>query len=293
MPFFCFFYTMKIKILLSIILLTAAFQPVFAQRKSKLNTNGQGTLFAQLGYNRSAYSNSNIVLNGNKYDVTLNNTSIQDNAEGIEMGSFLSSSSPQFNIKLGYFIKPKWAITIGFDRYNTFFEDNQTVGLDGTFAPGSHADFSGSVNEEILLTRNQFNIAQSGGINFISVGVQRNDQLYKSRKAEFAFHTLYGIQVGPLLTQVDYTFDDYTSPGVSSLSGFGAAANVGIRFEFAQFIYLQLEIDGGILNQNNIKLTSNGSATGEQVVGFVSPSVHLGFNILAGSKDKCGTCPQW
>jgi hypothetical protein len=284
---------MKIKILLSFILLTAVYQPVFAQRKSKLNTNGQGTLFAQIGYNRSAYNNSNVVLNGNQYDFVLNNTSIQDNAEGKGMGSFLSSSSPQFNIKLGYFIKPKWAITIGFDRYNTYFENNQTVGLEGTFAPESHSDYSGSYNQDILFTRDQFNIEQSGGINFISIGVQRNDQFFKSRKAEFAFQTLYGIQVGPLLTQVDYTFDANTSPRVSSLSGIGAAANIGVRFEFAQYIYLQLELDGGILNQNKIKLTANGSSTGEQVVGFVSPSVHLGFNIFARSQNDCGTCPKW
>ena len=284
---------MKKNIVLSLILLSVVFQPALAQRKSKLNTNGQGTLFAQVGYNRSAYSNSNVALNGNNYDLVLNNTIIKDNLEGKGMGSFLSSSSPQISIKLGYFIKPKWALTLGFDRYNTFFENNQTVGLEGTFAPEGHSNFSGAVNEDILLTRDQFNIEQSGGINFFSIGVQRNDQHFKSRKAEFAFHTLYGIQVGPLLTQVDYTYDGFTAPGVSSLSGIGAAANIGIRLQFMQYIYLQLELEGGILNQNNIKLSSNGSTTGKQVVGFISPSVHLGFNILAGSKDKCGTCPQW
>ncbi|PWH84646.1 hypothetical protein [Brumimicrobium oceani] len=284
---------MKKKIIFILILMSVVFQPAIAQRKSKLNTNGQGTLFAQVGYNRSAYSNSDVSLNGNFYDVVLNNTVIQDNAEGKGMGSFLSSSSPQINIKLGYFIQPKWAITLGFDRYNTFFEDNQSVGLEGTFTPEAHSNYIGAVDDEILLTRDQFSIAQSRGINFLSIGVQRNDQHFKSRKAEFAFHTLYGIQAGPLLTQVDYTYDGYVSPSVSSLSGIGVAANIGIRLQFMQYIYLQLELDGGLLNQNNIKLSSNGDTTGKQVVGFISPSVHLGFNILAGSKDKCGTCPQW
>lgn len=284
---------MKIKTLLITLLLSAVYQPVIAQRKTKLNTNGQGALFAQLGYNRSAYSNSNVELSGNKYDVVLSNTSIQDNLEGKSMGSFLSSSSPQISLKLGYFIKPKWAITIGFDRYNTFFEDNQTVTLAGNFAPGGNSTYSGTVNEDVLLTRDQFNIAQSKGINFLSIGVQRNDQLYRSRKAEFAFHTLYGIQVGPLLTQVEHTYDGYTSPSISSVSGVGVAANIGVRFEFYQHVYLQLEVDGGVLNQNKIKLSDNGSSEGEQVVGFFSPSIHLGFNVFASSKNNCGTCPKW
>src|SRR5690554_3866310 len=234
---------MKKNFVVCLILLSVVFQPAFAQRKSKLNTNGKGTLFAQVGYNRSAYSNSNVALNGNNYDIVLNNTIIKDNAEGKGMGSFLSSSSPQISIKLGYFIQPKWALTLGFDRYNTFFKNNQTVGLEGTFSPEGHSSFSGPVNEDILLTRDQFNIAQSRGINFISIGVQRNDQHFKSRKAEFAFHTLYGIQAGPLLTQVDYTYDGYTTPTVSSLSGIGVAANIGIRLQFMQYIYLQLELD--------------------------------------------------
>lgn len=284
---------MKIKFLLSLILLTAIYQPVIAQRKSKLNTNGQGTLFAQIGLNRSAYSNSDVVLNGGNYDIVLQQTSIQDNEEGKGIGAFFSGNSPQINIKLGYFVKPKWAITLGFDRYNTFFEDNQNVGLEGTFAPGSHSSYAGSINEDILLTRDQFNIAQKRGINFFSIGVQRNDQMFKSRKAEFAFHTLYGLQVGPLITEVDYTFDGYTTSGLSSLSGIGATANIGIRFEFFQHIYLQLKLDGGILNQKNISLSKNDAETAEQTVGFISPSVHLGFNIFARPKNNCGTCPQW
>lgn len=284
---------MKINLFLSLILLTVVYQPVLGQRKSKLNTNGQGALFAQVGYNRSAYSNSTIALNGNKYDLKLNNTSIQDNEEGKGMGEFFSGSSPQISLKIGYFIKPKWAITLGFDRYNTYFKNNQTIGLEGTFAPGAHSNYSGTVNEDVLLTRDQFNIAQSRGINFFSIGVQRNDQIHKTRKSEFAFHTLYGIQAGPLLTQVDYTFDGYTAPSVSSLSGIGAAVNIGVRFEFFQHLYLQLELDGGILGQNNIKLSDDGSTNGKQVVGFISPSVHLGFNVFASSKNNCGTCPQW
>ncbi|WP_107040283.1 hypothetical protein [Brumimicrobium mesophilum] len=284
---------MKTRTLLIILLIAVSYQPVFAQRKSKLNTNGQGTLFAQVGLNRSVYSNSNVELSGNNYNVILNETSIQDNLEGEKLGAFFSSKSPQINIKLGYFVKPKWAITIGFDRYNTFFEDNQEVTLEGNFAPGENSTYSGAVNEEVLLTRNQFNIAQTSGVNFFSVGIQRNDLLTRTRKSEFALQTIYGVQVGPLLTQVEYTYDGYTSPGISSLSGFGAAANIGVRFEFIQHIFLQLELDGGILNQNQIKLSDNGATEGKQVVGFISPSVQLGFNVFARPKNNCGTCPKW
>jgi hypothetical protein len=267
--------------------------PLLAQRKRKLNTNGQGTLFAQIGYNRSAYTSSDVELNGNNYTLLLRETAIKDNTEAEGMGKFFSSSSPQISIKLGYFIKKKWALALSFDRYNTFFVDNQQVTLDGTIAPGAHSDYSGSYNESIDLTRDQFNIEQRSGINYFSIGVQRNDMLYKSRKAEFAFHTVYGFKLGGLFTNVDYTFDDYTTQNISSMSGLGFSGDIGVRFEFFQHVFLQLGLTGGVLNQTNIKLSNNGSSTAKQVVGYIAPSVNLGFSFFVSSKNNCGTCPKW
>src|SRR5690554_8205862 len=103
------------------------------------------------------------------------------------MGQFFSSSSPQISIKLGYFIKPKWALTLSFDRYNTFFENHQEVILDGTIAPGSHSDYSGSYNESINLTRNQFNIAQTKGVNNFPLGVKAKKIFIRSEKLNLPF----------------------------------------------------------------------------------------------------------
>lgn len=276
-----------------LVLVLGCIHPVLAQRKSKLNTNGQGAFFAQIGYNRSAYSSSDVEFNGNNYSFFLRETSIKDNLESESLGKFFSSSSPQISIKLGYFIKPKWALTLSFDRYNTFFEDNQQVTLDGTIAPNTHSAYSGSYNESINLTRNQFSIAQSGGINQFSIGVQRNDMLYKSRKAKFALHTVYGVKIGGLFTKVDFIFDDYTTQNISSFSGLGFSGDLGLRLEFFQHVFLQLGLTGGLLNQNNIKLTTNGSSTAKQVVGFISPTINLGFSFFMSQKNNCGTCPQW
>lgn len=269
------------------------YSPVLAQRKTKLNTNGQGALFAQVGINRSFYSTSNVEINSNNYNFTLENTAIKDHNLEEEKSSLFSSDSPQISIKLGYFIKPKWALTLSFDQYNTFFQNNQNVNLNGTFAPGSHSVYSGSVNEEILLTQNQFNIAQSKGINYFALGVQRNDILVKTRRAKFALHALYGAKVGALFTTVDYTYEDFTTENISSLSGFGASAEIGFRLEFFQHVYLQVGLNGGILNQSKILLADDESRTAKQVLGFISPHFSLGFNVFASSKNNCGTCPQW
>lgn len=273
-------------------LLLIGYQGASSQLKPKLNTNGKGAIFAQVSYNSSIYSKSNVSFVSNTYDFTLNNTMVRDNIEGNGLNSFFSSSSPQFGVKIGYYVAVKWAIVASFDRYNTFLVDQQNVGLNGTFAPGTNSKYSGPYDEEITLDRNDFNLAQRNGINYFAIGVQRADQLFKSRSAAFSFQTVYGLKIGGLFTKVDFTYDDYTTRGISSFSGFGLSANLGLKFDFWQHVFLQLGVDGGLLNQGKIKTSNTQGETAKQVVGFFSPNVSLGFSIFTGS-NNCGTCPKW
>lgn len=284
---------MKYKLLFfSILLFSSGF--TYSQRKTKLNTNGKGTLFGYVGYNRSAYSTSDVSFSATNYDFTMGGMSFADNQEEVQMGSYFNSSSPQFNFHLGYFVANKWAITLGLDRLNYFSRSNQNVTLDGTFSPDSHSDFSGSYqNEDITLNRNQLYLEQNGGLNYVRIGLLRVDQLYKSRKAEFAVNTLVGVGAGALFSGLDYTFDNSKVQNISSLSGFGVSGHLGLRFDFFQHVFLQLSLSGGLLNQGNIQLTTTESSTASHKMGYISPEISLGFNIFAQPTNGCGTCPQW
>lgn len=268
--------------------------PVSAQRKKKLNTNGEGTMFIKAGYNRAAFSDPNTVLSGDNYTATLEELNISDNEQGSSIARYFDDSSPQFNFQIGYFVAPKWSIILGFDRYNTFFTPDQQIGLTGTFAPGSHGSFEGTYDaESISLDRNDFNLRQEQGVNYFNVGVLRMDQLYKSRKASFSFNTVVGAKLGPVFTTVDYTFDDYTRQQVSSLSGIGFTGFAGVRLDFFQHVFFEADLVGGYLNQNNIDLSTNGSETAEQKAAYFSPQINLGVSFFVRPTNGCGTCPQW
>ena len=256
-------------------------------------SNSKGTFFAQAGYNRSGYTSPNIQIKTNYYEFTLQNTSLKDNSEAKSMGQFFSSSSPQINVKVGYYLGNKWAITAGYNRYNTYFENNQPVELKGTFAPGSSNIYSGSVNEQINLSRDQYNLAQRQGINYFSLGVQRTDYLYSSRNDKFGIQTVVGFKFGGLFTKADYTYEENTARGVTSFSGLGASLDFGIKFDFFRYVYLLIGLDGGLLGQNKIKISEQEGETAKQVVGYLSPSINIGFSIIGDSKGGCGTCPQW
>lgn len=268
--------------------------PVSAQRKKKLNTNGEGTMFLKVGYNRATYSDPNTVLSGDDYTATLVGVDISDNEEGESIARYFDDSSPQFNFQLGYFITAKWSIILGFDRYNTFFSRDQEIGLSGTFAPGSHSNYGGTYDAEgVALNRKDFNLRQEQGVNYFNVGVLRMDQWYKARNASFSLNTVVGAKLGPVFTTVDYTFDDYTRQQVSSLSGIGFTGFAGVRMDFFQHVFFEADVVGGYLNQNNIDLASNGSETAEQKVAYFSPQINLGVSFFVRPTNGCGTCPQW
>jgi hypothetical protein len=274
----------NILLIISVCLLSTS----FAQRKSKLNTNGAGTFFASFGANRSFYSAADVLLDGNTYTASFSDVEIAD------APSLGSTGTPQWNVQLGYFVAEKWAIIGGLDRYNTYFRQDQRVALTGSFAPQSHSNYNGTYQDETIdLSLSDFNLVQQKGMNFISIGVLRMDQVYKTRKNTFSFNTVFGAKLGPLIGAVDYTFDGSTRRDVSSLGGFGFAGIAGVRLDFFQHLYLEALVTGGYLNQNDILLSANGSETAEQKVAFISPQVNLGFSIFARPKNGCGTCPNW
>lgn len=284
---------MKYKLIFfSVLLFSSAF--TYSQRKTKLNTNDKGTLFGYFGYNRSAYSSSDINFSSTNYDFTVGGMVFSDNEEEVGMGEYFNTTSPQFNFHLGFFVANKWAITLGMDRLNYFSRENQNVTLDGIFSPDAHSDFNGSYkNEDVVLNRNQLYLQQRGGVNYVRIGLLRVDQLYKSRKAEFAINTIAGVGIGALFSGVDYTFDNYLVENTSSLSGFGVSGHLGLRFDFFQHVFLQTTLSGGFFNQGSIQLTTNSTSTASHKMGYISPEISLGFTLFANSSNGCGTCPQW
>jgi hypothetical protein len=284
---------MKKKIILGLICIVFSVNS-FGQRKTRLNSNGEGTMFFSAGINRAGYTTSDVSFSSTDYDITLAGTEIKDNSNNASLLSMFQSETPQWNFQLGYFIAQKWAIIGGYDRYNTFFKENQQVDLSGTFSPTAHSNYSGTYNaEEITLNTQDFNLSQSQGVNYVNIGLMRMDQWFKSRKAEFAFNTVYGAKFGPVFTTVDYTFDSSTRQQVSSLSGFGISGVIGMRLDFFQHVYLETNVVGGYLNQNNISIASNAGKTAEQKVAFISPQINLGFSFFVRPTNGCGTCPQW
>ena len=124
-------------------LIVLLFLPIglFAQKskgKSKIS-NGQGTLFAYWGNNRSSYTKSTIHFIGTGYDFTLKGCKATDSKTPFNPAIYLNPAKltlPQYNVRVGYYISKGYAIAIGFDHMKYAFSDKNEVLLSGTINPG-------------------------------------------------------------------------------------------------------------------------------------------------------------
>ncbi len=269
----------------------------FAQRTKTLTTNSKGTLFGYFGYNRTTYTDGNLKLSANGYDLTLGNVSFADNDNYEGLKNYFSAKGVenfQFNAHIGYYFWHKWAITAGVDHYTIFMNPEQRVTVDGTIAQGEHGNLVGNYNDFVLnMTPNHFAYSQTNGFHIVRLGVQNTQQWYQTSKNQFALQTNVGGGLGLVVSNSDYTFGNFTHRGASSVSGLAALGNASIRMVFIQHIFLQTGISGGFINQRNIQLNNIGSDVGSHRNGFLSPEISLGVSLFLRPTDGCGTCPQW
>jgi hypothetical protein len=276
-----------------ILLATALISPYsFGQRKTKLNTNGQGTLFGGINYNRSYYSNSQLSFTGPEFNFRLNGTKLSDTPSG--NSSYFHSEGLeflQFNAQIGYFIKPRWAISFNFERLNFFTPSDFSGEIDGVIAPGS-STLSGEYNNETIdLTSNDLYLEHSMGVNLVGVSLHRMDQIFKSKKAIFELLSYTRLGAGAIFSNANFTFNGIRDQQITSLSGVAFTASAGVRTVFLQHFYLQFNLTGGIINQRSVALGQNRSV--QHLTPYLSPEIGLGFSYFVRPTNNCNTCPQW
>ena len=272
---------------------------VTAQRKSKVKKNSiaKGTVFGFWGYNRSFYTQSDINFVGPGYDFTLRNSRAKDNPS-TDIGTYFDVTRitvPQFNARIGYYIRNKYAISFGYDHMKYIFMDRNQVLLDGTIEPDVDVNWSGSyTNEPVVTNRDEFHYENSNGLNYLRFEVMRSDQLIRTNNKKFAVTWNNGIGIGSLLSYNDFTFGGRKDRVTISMSGYALSAHTALRFEFWNHFFFQTEASGGFMNQFKVRTRPNDRfAYAKHRYGYSMLSTTIGFLVYSKPKNSCDSCPNW
>jgi hypothetical protein len=289
---------MKYYQILLIILISPFF--LLGQRKSNKvkDSQAKGALFFYWGYNRSFYTNSKISFFGQGYNFSLAGVQATDRPSP-EFRTYVNPTTltvPQFNARIGYNFKKKWAVSFGYDHLKYVIVSGPTYLLTGQINAGvdETTNWSGIYNAEpVTFEDTIFNYENTNGMNYLRVELSHIDKLVRGNNA-FSLSTITSIGAGTILNYNDFTFAGEKSMTTLSMSGIGVSAHIGLRFEFFKHFFLQLNNSLGFIYQRHVKIRGNDPyAYARQSLGYYQADVVLGGILYLRSKKGCDSCPNW
>jgi hypothetical protein len=270
-------------------------------RNKNKDSKAKGTLFGYWGYNRSAYTKSNINFVGVDYDFTLDGVKASDNPSVITGSQYLKLSNltvPQFNARIGYYFKNHWAISFGYDHMKYVMDDANEVFLSGNLGPsvdpvtGWSGDYAA---EPVVTNRNFFHYENSDGMNYLRLELTRTDHLAEfGNNDQFVLSSNLGIAAGGILSFNDFRFGGDYDMRTISMSGYGASLHANLRAEFLRHFFVQTGFSGGFMHQVRVKTRPNNSQTfARHAFGYGDWNTVIGFLFYIRPKNGCDSCPVW
>ena len=117
----------------------------------------KGRLFLYWGYNRSTFTSSNIHFQGPGYDFTLQNVTAADRPHRFTTDTYMNPKYvwyPQYNYRLGWYVRENWSISLGLDHMKYVVRPNQTVKINGIISQ-SETTYNGQYNRCCAKQRQQ------------------------------------------------------------------------------------------------------------------------------------------
>jgi hypothetical protein len=250
-----------------------------AQDSLKVNTSrvNKGDFYVYWGWNLSRYGKSDISFKGENYDFTLDNVTAYDRQSDFEPGKYLNPTSitiPQYNFKLGYFIKEHYSISIGIDHMKYVVAENQTVTINGEIN-NTNSLYNGVYNDDsIVLDPSFLTFEHTDGLNYINVGFRRHDNLFHYKS--FELNTVFGLETGLLFPKTNARLLDQKRYDDFHISGYGVNTVGGIQLTFFKYFFVQSELKGGYINMPDIRTTMNEVDSASQSFWFYQVNMVFG-----------------
>lgn len=242
----------------------------------------KGAMFFSYGWNRAAFTNSDIHFSGNGYDFQLNNVKAVDkptpiSIQYVDPGRFTVT---QYNFRAGYFIKDNVALVLGIDHMKYVMKQIQTVDFSGTI---SDPVYAGMVhNGKVDLSDKQFlTFEHTDGLNYENLGMEKFKPLISNRKFDLVWS--YGAGLGVMFPKSNVKLFGNERSDRFHVAGMGTDARTSLNFVFWNHVLLRLEGKFGYINMWDIKTTLNNKPDKARQ-DFVFGQINAGFGYTFNTK---------
>lgn len=242
--------------------------------------NKSGSFYLYWGWNGSQYSSSDIRFSGDHYDFMLKDVIAKDRQTPFDFSTYFNPTTftiPQYNYRLGYYLKNNFDISIGMDHMKYVMLTNQKVSISGEIAQ-TNSHYNAIYNaEEITLSPDFLQLEYTDGLNYVNVELRKTKLL--SEHKNFKMSEMHGLGLGLIIPKTNTTLLGHDRYDEFHLSGYGMSIVTGLRFDYKKF-FIQSELKGGWINMPDIRTTSHTIDKAKQAFFFSQFNVVFGVFFL-------------
>ena len=271
----------KITLLLFLVLSSSLFAQDVEESPVKEKKTNKGKMYVIWGWNRAAYSDSDITFKGDDYNFTLRDVAAEDKITPFSYERYIRPDNitiPQTNFRVGYFFSEHYTISVGVDHMKYVMNSYQTVKIDGTINNGTEYDGIYD-NDDILLTYDFLTFEHTDGLNYINLELNRFDNLNELLKFDTGFmdvNLTEGIGAGLLFPKTNTTLMGSDRYDEFHISGYGLSAKVGLNLTFWNHFFIQSDYKVGYINMRDIRTTASKSDSASQDFTFFEATIMIG-----------------
>ncbi len=274
---------------LQFIVLCLLTNQVFAQSIPSYSHLKKGQVYILWGWNRAAYTKSNISFKGNDYDFKLNKVKAHDRPTGkVNYHNYLQLNRitiPQTNFRMGYFVKNNLALSFGFDHMKYVMDQYQVVNMKGTIE--QVGPYKGTYNGDKTITPDFLKYEHTDGLNYINFEAEKYFNLYHSASNQCMFDVLVGAGGGVLMPRTDVKLLNYERNDEFHVAGFGLNSKIGIQAVFFKHLVIKIENKYGYINMPDVNLHKKGiTGNAKQAFFFTALDGMIGGSFSLNKKKN-------
>lgn len=240
----------------------------------------KGEFFFQWGYNRSAYSASDIHFKGTGIDFTLSNIGAKDRPTPFNFNDyFVNITIPQFVAQAGYFFKDNWSINIGTDHMKYVMNPNQQSTITGTIDSNAvTAAYAGSYDKTpITVSTNLLRFEHTNGLNYVFSSLEYYHVLWDAKKGPCKLTVVPGFSLAVMYPRSDVDLFNEEGSNVFHVAGWGTGLHGGLRFNILKNLYVLWNNKAGFIHMPNILCDIN-KYDASQHFFYFQTAFSLGYN---------------
>lgn len=262
----------KILLLLIVLILSGNTQ-------AQTNNNHKGKFYLYWGWNRSAYTKSDMQFTGEDYNFNMGNVRAKDRQSPFQWDVYFNPkllSIPQYNMRFGYFLLDNYEISIGVDHMKYIMVQDQSVYINGEINIKDSKYNDEYFNDEIKLTNDFLIFEHSDGLNYINASFKRFDNVWNYKFIDLGVSE--GIEIGGMMPRTNATLLEKTRNDEFHWAGYAVSILGSLRVTFWQHFFVQSEIKLGTVNLPDVRTTPYSADKMAHNFSYIQSNILFGYS---------------